>query len=1841
MEVFEPFPLDSDPLMQERLSALLGAVAVENGKSVLLAEVFNKDVACLNNRLNHPPSVHRFYKIAYDLQEAYNAAKDQAKSRWQVGEQSYNIGKHVVKDLTERLARFNNAYNIYQIAEQRAQQLRALIGDTTKENEYRHFWAKLEASAKALDAKEKQDGDYKKSVLAAIKAIDDYRGTQYGNEIIPLIDARDTLDKNAFLALIKEHDKTSKIKCFSVAQEIQFHIHGRAQKLQILKKDWLSQQIFVLSSAQDLYAFKKNLDDFKAFLSHVKHAISENTQHPIDKKIQKLINNNMTKWEKAYQAMISAMGWRLNAGSLADNLRVDDPFFALVEEIKKIVFLYDRKEDIGEAFQMLQKASISSGHNFRTCEKTIKAIKQSNNEGGLSKWRTVQWCHQSKKYFIESALKNDALIPSILHEYIPEKPGYTITSWLHYWFFQAKKIRNVWLAWLRKTFIGSYSESFLFLNETIYQLDKFVALLKENENRVLDLIKFSQSAPFLDALEIIPILVEEKERAQGVKPSWTMGVLFGWIPFFNRRTSFVFFQSYDAILQKTEDHLKKQGQLVAEHLVRNIEIALIESIKKGSFLLPKNLMVSLSNFVHYYGNDVLIKKYKSVVDPINIIKAFDFISEQKNIGAQKEISVDNLFSFLLYAQTYWSVGQYEAAKAIAKVIAAETLPNTEAQQNDLFQLSRCLFATSDPKSTRKQFDSFMAYLAQHYIFETGDTGDDQQLAFLKKYYPSGASSWENERRENLDDKYSYIRYLLDVKKNQEISIDEEPSFNVFETILEYRFIGKYVADLNKAQGAEHVNLIKNFTQRYIEQYDGNNIRYHELVFALDSISAGVLAQYVSMRLIWLLDNHPDGYIGEADENFLKQCAYHKGTIGALCDVIRQKYDGNHQALDKIVSELYSPQLNGVYYAKRLQYLIAQKQFGKALDDEPLFEIIKGNEVFVNEMNDYFNNAIKDALQSESFREIETLGFCHMIEQYGTIENKEAYRILRVQKCLNDNDMAQTQLYFNTLLPYLKDIQTDFITLPKGKQLLKQIYEDELRECEVNQEWSGHLQYCLQYFSAGHKETLMPTCHLQWLRFFLSNPRALAEQAALERSTLDVKYHHENLSIPKKSCTLRQFYGNQTNQAFNIIMRRLDEYREETDDDVINLILRYIDDANFKTHDDYKFMTKKVEEFKQVQTILQAIQQGNETVIFKLFAKLINDYETQKELQDADKTGLKEKIIAHQEKILLHLYDSLLDAFKRSCVSFVEVRRARLQNEGFDLVRFKTEMMRTKQLPDEFKQLCIAVYDNRQQLLDSYQALYEYLEIETLHEISVTEEQLITIKQNMSSELRSRLNQRINMIGCLIPKEDSLTQTLQAMSLYFNGSNLSDEEEKRLLSATMQLNHVEKSYEKLANKLAEDIISILNNKGKINKLALFQDTESHLQTKFVGYVSTKNKENLLQALVQRIAQFDNQNIADIVSYRKEWVQYGELFGWLIKSRDINTKKMETDVQSIVQQSLQKALMTFQRLNEGIDIILDPKNQTLKKSRLLAKVMGADNEYDILKENLIEKENTLLRQSLLIRLFGNENDRVLLNNALEQILMRMRKAFMTGRSDTMSEHCINYADRLISTAGNYQQRQQYTKLLDQWHRYLVDGDDLSGLQKDAVQDSLTSYQKNVTSTMLSYFSKKFPLNQLFIRDIKIILHGFASDFNLNDYDGVKAAFKKYKLRDFLRDHLTDQSWHARRKIEKADSEKLWLVCCLCLKIDQYCKTYMHKLEKNALTTCDLKQISIMLGNELASLLEYVSMKDHAFQSDMVAIFTTNIDYFSAILLERDDFCQIIGSPISETVAPHRHRMAVAAK
>ncbi len=1807
MDIFVPFPLDSEQAIQQRMRAALGIIQSETGEERDYASIFNHDVEALNNTLNNPSSIYAYHEDALQKQAEYNAALADSKSRWDSEHKSLDIGKSVIKNLSERKKRFQHAVSKMEAIKLKSDQLVDMLSLDSRGGV---FWHRLDELAAKLDKKDELN--YLDALFGAAENLDILDKGNRFDLLNELIGEQEHLTKSAVEKTA--HQRKNK-KYANLIVELDGVISKRQQRLKSLKLDWQAQDIFVLANSEDLLKAQADLKNFKQFLDFIEKEVYFDKKHPEDQKIQNIISINKNRLKRLEKALVQAMGWRIHAASLKKDLLFDDNRYALIKEIRKLIFLYDDASELEPVLDLLSLSaqSLSMGLSFENFELLAKTIKESGDKKAINKWKFSKWVKDvDEENAIAVERKGLNLIPSALVDFVSQKPNWwSLGSLTRYYYFQTTNVTKDLLGLLRRKFLGAHSEFLTLFNESIFQMRAFSKTIDKanQENKSLNLYLLSQSSAFKDALRIPDFIQKEKLKGRSLKPSWTVGHLLKWLPFLNRFRTYLFFKIWDATIDTAWVDYKINCRRIAQKIIQDFEVGLFESIQNKVFLLPNNLLIDIQKFVIEYGSPEMVRSFEKMNQPLNILKKFKFLHPPNDNEEDRRLNEDSVHAFLTFSKKYWSDEQCFAAEEIMKLITQEQVPASERDLTILFKKTKILY-TSENKE--KEFMYFLKYMAHDYIFLTGDQGGEPSLKFLERFYPNAAKNWRNDRIENLDDKFVFIHSILDVQPNFERTIDLTKNYNVGQELLKYRFIGKYIQDLNlvKVEQGHYINTLCDKAREYVKFYQGSNYEYKDIILALGKIQPDIINQYMSARFKWLL-RHEDYEITDEEQLFYARVLKTKSTQDIIAKVIKKHCDGKSNHLDALIHFIDNPKLNGMFLAKRLQHLMKKKSYEEIIATT-LFDDVSDNHIFIKNMNNYFDTVIQKAIREDKFTTLETNGFCHMIERYGSLVNKEAYRILRLKRLLATNDYEKIQLYINALLPYIKNLDKDLITLDKGKKLLVAMYEEYVAELEDNNEWHAHIQYLLEHFSMGLCPELLYTVRALWLSSYLSEPEHFSELASINRPSLDLKYHQDNKRVPNETVDLSKFYGHEISSVAGLVDARLNQYITSISDSMIQLLNRYLKDPGLKILDNHHLYKKKMEDFQRARDIVFALKQSDYNLMFDLLDHFIEDYIGQQKLLESEHNASREAVIGYQAKILDSIYNAMFEQIKMMSLSSGHLFSESLKTPKLVLTEVMGRASRSR-LPDTQKEEILFLHENNEIAYRIFNEIQSNLVLNRLHMLRMSGDDTLLLRRYLAKAVKKGLVSRVRIVMSILLDSDPLYIALKAFEDLMMNEHLNYNDIENRVEILDDFENDQLQHHQNVERLMDDIIVKLQSGESIQNISLFENEKSSLQITFIEALPLKLQQNLQEAVFQRLQVIMNEPMPEAeMRALQEWQCYSMLCQWLSSSSSKLKKEFVKQITPMVARKLTEAETYFEVLEHSMDNVLEGRSNEQMLNKWGSYIIGQTKKIDTsfkLNSDTLEKEHVLLQDAILTRLLGNKAQTAQLDRLIANVLMRLRRAMMDGHSDLFREHCIKFSEKLVTLAGNSYQREQCAKLINVWNKFIAhDEMSVGSLKSQALKDTLPAFLEKFDNDLFGYFVGRYNLSTGFLEKMSSKVNSWPYEDSQFEFNHVKEQYTFKEFKQWISQYKPEKKLFVHhKKIDERAAKKLYIAFCLSLQAHQIAKILEKRIEANSLHSFSLDLFTDVLTDLNEKIMDDLKFKSHSLERHFRETIGIDNEYF----------------------------------
>jgi len=1771
MPVLTAMQQDNHRDIEQRLSQLLGTFTDSTGKQQSYFDTYNHDLGVINHLIEHPPSETDCYQRAYQYQEAYNEAMEVAKSRWEKGNKAFDIGKVLVKDLATRKKQYQEAMEALRAFEQKQKDIESFSDYKNPVNSTKPGspWSQLRDLALEQDANDLND--IPKS-LRAIAAKLDEQDKGERQALLDQVTAMHTFDKKEdYQAWLLDRalvlDKKDGKKRVAMLKELFPLFRGRTERLRQLNAAWQAQDRLVLASTDDLIKIKNEIDNFAALMDFIEKALPANGT-AVDAKIKKQLNANRETIKLYRQHIESAAIWRIKGAAQYGNLRLDDALFVLRREFSQNVFQFDEPEVLRRFTDIASMPidTISYGCRLQNFAELYKLLQRSNNTKVKQQWLNSRWVtNRDKRNLIPVTVQGNAVIPSVLLKLVPEKPSYfPPSSWIRYWFFRTSELLNGFWGWVRKIWVGTSTEVVTLINETYRHVETFEKSVREKraEGHGINLLFIGQSPSFLDALEIAELIKAEKERAKKMVTKGLLSVIFRILPFFKTGLTAEFSSTWLKELERAQLAIKEKAQSIAKYIMDDFEDMLLDSIEKKSFIMPADLMSNIEKFIELYGSEADLKRLQKIASPIYVINKFNFLLPPNPNELFRYMNDENVTAFLRFAEKYWSAQEVEAVKLVVGIITRDNVPKNAAEDKAIYEKVKCLLPKKDQA---KAFKDLMERIAKEFIFTTGDDGNEDCYRFLERYAPEAARTWRAHRSDNLDGKFIFLNNLLTVMPGAEKDLLGSDTQEIGTTQFQLKNYERYIKDIQVAESGQspRMGLLREQAKHYVDQYTGDNLGYANFIFALGKVPDDTFVMaYCEKRFAWLIEQdneNEDIEFDERDEDFIVAIKSIPGVVARLVAMIDEKTDGADDQLAEWILRFNDPTLTATYFGRRIQKSLADNQLRDILKDGDFYEQLLANPLFSQKVYAAFGEQLAKYAETEDWDALCDGSFFRTVEKIGTLQNKEAYRLLRIKRLLEQNNNSVTEDYITKLAEHVGPQNLDKIfTLPQSNRLLIEMVTAHLAKLARDKEWQGHAQYFIEFFVPNENKVLRHDIHLKWLTEFIKTPQKFVGESFIERATLDGKFHYQNRQVPNDSVSLADFYGEENlYKVRELVMSRLDSFNEDLSDDLIQLINGYFRDPAFNLHEDWPLFRKKRDLFQQAQKVVHCLKNG---ILVDGMAQLENFYVQMigsQALATVEAGDLHEEVAQFQQALFSQILDAVREAAKEL---FVTVRVLENGTDGINVEDLESErqhrtfmeMLGKANLPSQFKNEMQDIYRNRTLCINKINAFVANLNFEKMHLITFDLEDLSLFSKMLSKRAKRYLRIEVNALRDYLPNDDPLAKALSTWCRVLRGnypiagSNVADLAELTDFSATV------KNYPKLAEDMAKRLITALEAHEELTYFPLFK--ESRLAYQSMQYLTTKTQRQLFAVLKTKIEWLLLHSDPGQAQFsRVDWLYHAKLLEGMLQNNAVEkTAKDTKDAVSLwVKGSIADAQKLLKGLTEELDNRLQSKNVMMQTVDPTAK-----------KENqmsLLEKEQQLFKLALFIRSFGDTAQKSTLDQMLDDVTRRQHRGMMRGISGQLIEHSLDFAEKLLTTAGSDSQREQCAQLATKWNLYRVkpQAELLQNVRFDAVNDALPGYIEAFDKGIYDYFVKKHNLPENFHEMMlaKIKEWGLADDMLEPD-----RILKKHPLSEFLAilTPLAAKATHGffYSKPSESDARKLFVGLCLSIQAHQLVKLWQSR-------------------------------------------------------------------------------------
>ncbi|MCS5711015.1 hypothetical protein [Candidatus Berkiella aquae] len=1819
MEKLTPFAEDKKQIIEKRIEQILGSFTDNEGKSHNYFEIVNHDLEVVNHLLEHPTGASDFYQKAYNSQQEFNQAMDVAKQRWEKGNKKFDIAKTVMKDLSTRKKHYLDALEHLRAAENKQKEIQDFLDDKNEDGKLKPGTSWWQLNRKATE-QDHADGNRLYEQLRTIAKKLDIADKGEREKLLEQILNRQLLDdkqkpKTWLIEQAALFDKRDNKKRQLMLQELFSHIGKRAERLKQLRLGWQSQGVFVHSSTENLIKIKREINNFKALLDHVYKSLPTTNALAIDKQIKKQLEGNRAIINRYLQQIEASAIWRIRGAAQYGNLRLDDALFVLKREIAQSVFQFDDKATL-ESLADIVSVSVESlglGSSFKCFQELHQLLLRSTYAKEKEIWFNSKWVTDSdKRNIIPVTVKSGAIIPSILLSYIPENNSYIPGNWLRYWFFRTSQSLNGLAGWMRNRWLGDSCETVTLINETYRHVANFEKSISEGraQNKALNLLHIGQSAAFLDALEITEYIENEKRRVQHLMGSSILWRFLGWVPFLKFNKNMAFKDDWLNELNRAQRAINEKATKIAEYMMEDFEALLLDSIEHKSFLMPANLMNNIEQFINRYGSQSDLQRLQKISSPMHLVSRFRFLLPANNGELFRSINEDHVTSFLRFTEKYWNAEQQRATKLIVGIITKEQLPKNADEDHVFFEQIKCLLPE---QSSQVAFNQLMQKIAREYVFVTGDNGNDDCFHFLERFASNAARTWQAHRGNNMDEKFIFLNNLLSVARHQEKDLTTHAVQEIGSTQFKLQNYNRYIKDLQQEKDdSGRIGLLKKQARHYVNKYLGDNLHYADLLFNLGEFPDDTfIIQYCEKRFSWMVEQenlNADIINNEAEEKFIAKIKQYPVLVDKLVKIVNEKAIAQDHLGDWIL-QFNIPKLTAAYFGKCFYKHLSDNQFKQILEESEFYGELLQNPRFSYKIYRWLAQKMTELVQESNWEQLCSPDFFNIVEKIGTLENKEAYRLLRIKHLLQLNNSSLTEAYISKMAQELgaADLPLKMFTLPNGKRLLGEMLTEHLSILEQNKRWEGHAQYFVEFYLPEENKSLRHNIRLKWLAEFISKPQRFSGISFIERSTLDGKYHCDNKQIPNDEMSLTEFYGEENMfKVRELIMNRLDLFSENLSDEMIQLINAYYRDPAFNLQDDWPLFRKKCDLFQRAQRLIHCFKNNlfidGLTQLENFYAELLG----MQALATTEHGRLHQQIAVYQQQ----LFNQILAIVKESYSElFINQRLIDDKLAKSDLSELKrqqdllTEMIAKSNLPHPFKYEIEEISEQTPLCMTKLRTFVSNMSFDRLHLIAFDIDDLQMYSKILNKNAKEYLKVKINTLKDYLPADDALFKALTACYQILKGEYSSRALQRTDFNRLMKYQATRQDYPRMAQEMADRLILALNAHEELTYFPLFKEAQISYQSAFVQYLSSTTKQRMLVSIKNKIEWLMMKSDPHQAQYaRVDWFNHAKLLTGLVQASSSQGSEIKEVVNRWCASCLSEINKNLYPLLEKFEV----SSRTSKNS--MAELIATKNN----QPSLIDKEQQLIKLSLFIRTFGDKKHKEQLDELLREVARHQHRTIMKGLNGPIIEHSLDFADKILSTAGSESQREQCMQLVDKWslYRRKPATQVLQTLRAMAVNDALLNYIHSFERTLYTYFVKKHNLPDNFHEMMSQKMEEWGVKECLLEPERI---LKKHPLTEFqnILSQLAISRSHRffYSKPSLSDGRKLFVAFCLNIQAKQLTRLWKNRQTKHEdeVATFNPADISGSLSNLIKQMIKKYDIGWGDFNKGVFKAIAKDTDYF----------------------------------
>lgn len=1405
-----------------------------------------------------------------------------------------------------------------------------------------------------------------------------------------------------------------------------------------LQKYWKLQGELANFNSNDLDVLEQEVKKFRELFDFMLSVLPVTPENDLDRELSSAFSKNNAALEQLKEKMAAVMAWKIKAASKKKCMWVDDHFSALFQDLKE---LFQVVPD-GERDKTLSYFKIAANSRSRhfTPDKFIRYLGQIEK---TSTWRGFAlqsyWANESETFIIPIAMRLHYAVPAALTSYIPDELGWSPDARLRYRYFRDPK------------------QHVMQINECVRE----IKLLREGIALAssLKLESLTDTPGFKSAMMIRSILEKERKRANYHKPSWTMGILFQYIPFINRFKLYQLITQWLGQLDEVELAVNEAGQDIAHVLMNRMGGELLIAIKEKSNLFPSNLVRDVRQFVKWYGNEEDNQLLEKLFQPLYLFSRFQFLKPKKS-GYQREIDIESISMFLNFAERFWSEPEYRAAKLLVQMIKGEWFPTNLDEERYLAQMITPLLPL---KERGHHFKELMETISQKYVDKTVDRGNEAAYHFLQRYSPNIAARWRQDRQENIDKKYILINQLLSDRPGDEVDLYDEIAMKRNEDGLIIAHFVQYLRDLKREGKDNHLNYLGALSRRareYVENFKGENARYAELIIELATLSDDndLVNEYVQKRM----------------QNYVKKILSNENV--------------ELSNLDQLL-------FHGVRFRSVINqcFMSAIDQLGCRLESPQLFDWIESS--------------------------------CDLCV-------REHFRVKRIERLLDDNNLKKTESYAKSLLKYAKGAEYgELVSTNLGKQKLQKIYTRYLEKMSKIDDWQGNAFVIMASFRTHLGNQNIEYLNYLWLREYLLYPEHFDPDYDGERSTLDYKFHVNNLNVPDDDTSLTTFYGGNISFVKPLIIRYLQNFGPDRSAEQLPLIRTYLEEPEFKTDADTIALRRMLRAVEIMNAVYQNFKISDFGKISELISDLMAHYQAIIDLGQLN---------ANADRLAETIYfQKLLDRFGSAFLNFYQVAimpptsfQTILRDPkkafiwGNDVIH---DAIPYDVLLPSLREKLIFFRDNVESAIQIVKALAD----PDLKSINLDADQAQILSKVLPQAYKDQLIAHIKQIFTCFRSDDDQHRAAASYTRIIDGSY----DESDLLNLKRYKIIKRDQYPKMAKQVMNALLEAMISNKSIIEIFNLEAHSSRFYDILAHHLDSSSVAQLSEALSQKIKVM----LEDAYPLQKEdWLTHGAVYKWL--------------------------------LVRGCSLQLKVESKVADRIKYLS--------FNLMKP---ENEAHIRRAALFIRAFGDDAAIKTLETLLDRLSFNQRQRTLNSRSDQASVQFIEYVNRMMLLVGRDDHIKRSVDLIKSWSKFreyssnLLSDQQIASSQEMALREEIISSAFDICLDELEkncfqYFMDSYRIEDetRFWDDYESMLLKFKSE-NLVDgcYIQINDIIKKYGydyFQSFIESHQASapislphaQQGREEHTLTSLDGLKLLATMSFCVRALQAKEAWREQLQ-----------------------------------------------------------------------------------